>query len=727
MKRLLMGFIALLGCLPTLLHAQEVEPVMVANEEAARMALCEILEAQYAYRDAHGEFAGDFAALLEAEPPFLEGDWPTDRYGYTERSGYSLFIVGIEGWPDGIQNVDIHAAPLERSVTGRYAYFVDGTGVFRFAEATHANFYSTAMGYGCISSEEVTETTRITNYLHSVVLGQKEYFEGSGVYAPSLRDLAGHFGSGMRDLPDSIENYTVFMNTADAPMEYEVRAYPDGSSGQYFYVNADGVLRMATSLPVGPDSPEYGQTPPEHPAYFSRLVDIMRRNRERALVEMCRVYEAEEAFHDFYGYYTSDFYDLTQGPLPFLEGDWFGSRYGYFYILGGDGDNFTLYGSASTFGVSGMYGLSTDSRGVMLAMRGQDAYEDAPRWGVVCAPEGDLDGDGLSDEDEQALGTNLHDFDTDGDGAHDGDEVESGRDPLVIEGITLAAPNGGETFVRGATTSIAWSSVGNTGAYVKIIAQKGAASGIIASRAPNNGNYDWTISPLYPLGDDFLIEVRSLEFPDILDQSDGLFALIPSNTGSGALTLTRPNGGEVLQRGTTTAIAWTYGAAAGDNVNLYVRRGASFAKIAGPTPNDGHYDWLIPNYPVGDGYTIEIRSVSNPSLKDASDGTFSLTDTPQTTAAIRVTAPNGGETFIRGTVVPITWTSTGEVGEEVRVMLFKDGKTRILVSATPNDGTYEWPVPTNYPLGPGYEIEVKSLSDLSLKDRCDAPFSLADE
>jgi len=43
----------------------------------------------------------------------------------------------------------------------------------------------------------------------------------------------------------------------------------------------------------------------------------------------------------------------------------------------------------------------------------------------------DTDGDGLSDTDETARGTNPNDADTDGDGYRDGDEVAGGYDPLV--------------------------------------------------------------------------------------------------------------------------------------------------------------------------------------------------------------------------------------------------------------------------------------------------------
>jgi len=45
-------------------------------------------------------------------------------------------------------------------------------------------------------------------------------------------------------------------------------------------------------------------------------------------------------------------------------------------------------------------------------------------------PVGDSDDDGLSDDEEEDLGTDPNDPDTDDDGVNDGDEVDCGSDPL---------------------------------------------------------------------------------------------------------------------------------------------------------------------------------------------------------------------------------------------------------------------------------------------------------
>lgn len=74
-------------------------------------------------------------------------------------------------------------------------------------------------------------------------------------------------------------------------------------------------------------------------------------------------------------------------------------------------------------------------------------------------PVDDSDGDGLSDDEEDDLGTDPNDPDTDGDGVNDGDEVDAGTDPLDSKdypnkgGGTGTLPN---TGVGGSDSTSKW-------------------------------------------------------------------------------------------------------------------------------------------------------------------------------------------------------------------------------------------------------------------------------
>jgi hypothetical protein len=96
------------------------------------------------------------------------------------------------------------------------------------------------------------------------------------------------------------------------------------------------------------------------------------------------------------------------------------------YNNGVDGIDFTLVGGAC-FTPTGLAGLP------VLLGSGRTLLE-TPDLDLVtltvCATEPDADGDGLSDAEEAALGTDPANPDTDGGGVNDGTEVANGTDPF---------------------------------------------------------------------------------------------------------------------------------------------------------------------------------------------------------------------------------------------------------------------------------------------------------
>lgn len=133
-----------------------------------------------------------------------------------------------------------------------------------------------------------------------------------------------------------------------------------------------------------------------------------------------------------------------------------------------------------------------------------------------------------------------------------------------------------------------------------------------------------------------------------------------------AITVNSPNGGEQWNRDTAHSVTWTDNLGGDVNIALY-HNGVYSGTIASNTPSDGNYLWTPdPTLAFGSGYTVRVTSVISPTLYDASNAPFTLTqahlvayddfamtvvNTPITIAVLNNdTSPNG---------VPITITALG--------------------------------------------------------------------
>ena len=113
-----------------------------ANEQAARDDLCEVVQAQQAYAEDNGVYAGSFDDLTSAEPPYLEGDWDGVRDGY-------VFTLAVSG----SSSYSVNANPSEAGVTGVTYYYVDETGVMRQNLEAAASAADEEAGPVCGTSE----------------------------------------------------------------------------------------------------------------------------------------------------------------------------------------------------------------------------------------------------------------------------------------------------------------------------------------------------------------------------------------------------------------------------------------------------------------------------------------------------------------------------------------------------------------------------------------------
>lgn len=295
--------------------------------------------------------------------------------------------------------------------------------------------------------------------------------------------------------------------------------------------------------------------------------------------------------------------------------------------------------------------------------------------------------------------------------------------PPPVASISVVYPNGGESIGRGQTIDILWSSTGDIGANVRIVARKGTSFAVVTNSTVNDGSFTYQIPATFPLGPGMYIEVSSVSTPSILDTSDSTFT-ITSTPLPATITVTAPNGGESYVQGATVPITWTYTGSIGSNVEILAHGAGQTFNVIASTTNDGAHDWVIPaGQAPGADYTIEVRSVATPTITDSSNAAFSITATPPA-ASITILAPNGGESFARSQTTEIVWTSTGSVGANVRIVARKGTSSAVVSNSTPNDGSYTWQVPATYPLGPGMYLEISSVTTPSILDICNGTFTI---
>jgi subtilisin family serine protease len=256
---------------------------------------------------------------------------------------------------------------------------------------------------------------------------------------------------------------------------------------------------------------------------------------------------------------------------------------------------------------------------------------------------------------------------------------------IVTPTISVISPNGGEYWEIDSTQSITWSSTGGTIEDVKIeySIDNGTSWTEIIASTTNNGSYDWTV-PDNP-SDNCLIRVSDTD-EELSDVSDAVFSIV----SPASITVTSPNGDEDWDVGSSRDITWTSSGPV-DNVKIdySIDNGASWIEIVASTGNDGSYNWTVPDTPSNNCLVRISDTDGYPS--DVSDAVFSID-----VRSLTLTSPNGGQTWGVGDSHPITWTSTGGVGNVKLEYTVNNGSRWIeIVSSTTNDGSYDWLIPDN--------------------------------
>ena len=104
--------------------------------------------------------------------------------------------------------------------------------------------------------------------------------------------------------------------------------------------------------------------------------------------------------------------------------------------------------------------------------------------------------------------------------------------PGTAPSITVTTPNGGESWKRGTSHTVAWSYTGSPGSDVEIVLLKagtevGTIAHSISTGSGGKGSYTWPITsaPTALTGSDFKVSVQSLSQPAVKDASNNYFTI----------------------------------------------------------------------------------------------------------------------------------------------------------------------------------------------------------
>ena len=101
-----------------------------------------------------------------------------------------------------------------------------------------------------------------------------------------------------------------------------------------------------------------------------------------------------------------------------------------------------------------------------------------------------------------------------------------------------------------------------------------------------------------------------------------------------------------------------------------------------------------------------------------------MSSTALATGTLKVTSPNGGESWTTGKKHVIKW-AKGNGGTQVKIQLFKSNKHYKWISKkTKNDGKHVWKVPASVVTGSAYKIKITSVTKKTVSDASNKNFTI---
>jgi hypothetical protein len=268
--------------------------------------------------------------------------------------------------------------------------------------------------------------------------------------------------------------------------------------------------------------------------------------------------------------------------------------------------------------------------------------------------------------------------------------------PAAAQSITVASPNGGESWALASPQTISWRATGISGRVSIILYRGGVPQGRVAYGLPiTPGTFRWEHAgtledgTTVPAGNNYRVAVRSIA-TGRQDLGDSPFTLTlaatpltPSVSAMAAsrgttVRVVRPNGRQWIYLGSESRVEWTSTNARPDQrlkatlvrypTACKTAAGAEETSLGSVTVPAGYFIWYV-NSTLRPCENCAVRLsplIPGDFPADESDDCFTLL--ARTSA--RIVAPNGGESFRRGGPVDISWEITNpQPGQTVQISL----------------------------------------------------------
>ncbi|MCH9028436.1 MAG: T9SS type A sorting domain-containing protein, partial [Bacteroidetes bacterium] len=187
-----------------------------------------------------------------------------------------------------------------------------------------------------------------------------------------------------------------------------------------------------------------------------------------------------------------------------------------------------------------------------------------------------------------------------------------------------------------------------------------------------------------------------------------------------SITITTPNGGEIVEIGSSLDITWNDNIPDNNLVKIELYKGGSLNTVLFEAEDaDGSKRWTIdPAITPGTDYRIKVISVDDNNVFDISDADFTISR-----SNITVTSPNGGESWQAGSSQSINWTD--DFSENVLIELYKGGSFHsTIVATTASDGSKIWNIPFTLESGTDYSVKIAKVGDPNVFDFSDNNFTI---